>query len=218
LYKSALKVIFQYDQAIVQVDRERLIKTADKDSKNNKTKTQAKPKTHPDEGKIDTYAYEDEMRTALKNEKSKYKFRITLLKYWGMECLKKLRSQANQIYNKLEDWILLSIRSENQALNKVTNILRNSIEREEKIIYELNLDIFDVIINKDVQNYIELPPELSSAKEIISHERFNIDQIIIFIQELEAYVNKPHWIKPSVLIDILIKKFVKYSNLDYITN
>ena len=156
------------------------------------------------------------MKIALRNEKSKYKFRITLLKHWGVEFLKKLRSQANQIYNKLEDWILLSIRSENQALSKVTDILRNSIEREEKIKYELSLDVFDVIINKDVQNYIELPPELSPAKEVMTHERFNIDQLTIFNHELEAYVVKPHWIKTSILLDLLIKKFVNHINLDYI--
>lgn len=214
LYKSALKVIFQYDQAVAQSERERVNKNAEKESK-NKGKAPAKPKTQIEDSKIESYPYEEEMKTALKNEKFKYKFRITLLKYWGIDCLRKLRTQANQIYNKLEDWILLSIRSENQALDKVTNILRSNIEREEKIKYELSLDVFDVIVNKDVQNYIELPPELSPAKEVISHERFNIDQLIIFSQELEAYTSKPHWIKTSVILDLLIKKFVKYNNLDY---
>jgi hypothetical protein len=214
LYKSAIKVIFQYDQAVAQAERERNNKNAEKDNK-TKAKTPAKPKTQVENSVIELYPYEEEMKTALKNEKFKYKFRITLLKYWGIDCLRKFRSQANQIYNKLEDWILLSNRSENQALDKVTDILRNNIEREEKIKYELSLDVFDVIVNKDVQNYIEMPPELSPAKEVISHERFNIEQIVIFTQELEAYTSKPSWIKTSVLLDLLIKKFVNSFNLDY---
>ncbi len=68
-----------------------------------------------------------------------------------------MRKLANNIYNKLDDWIILSIKAENEALNQLTDIIRETIEKEEKIQFELELDTFDTIINMDMQNYIELP-------------------------------------------------------------
>ena len=68
-----------------------------------------------------------------------------------------MRRLANLIYEKLDDWIILSIKAENEALNKLTDIIRETIETEKKIKYELELDTFDTIINLDMQNYIELP-------------------------------------------------------------
>ena len=123
--------------------------------------------------------------------------------------LKNFRTNASNIYNKLEDWIMLSIKSENQALNKITEIFKNQVESEEKIKYQLELETFDAIINKNIQNFIELPPKLLPAKEIIDHNRFNIDQLNIFISELKAYVINEYYIKSSVLLDIFMKKFVK---------
>jgi len=74
-----------------------------------------------------------------------------------MHCFTNMRKLANNIYNKLDDWIILSIKAENEALNQLTDIIREGIEKEEKIKYELELDTFDTIINLDMQNYNELP-------------------------------------------------------------
>lgn len=107
--------------------------------------------------KKEIYHHEEEMKMAIKSEKSKYRFRVTLIKYWGIQCLKNMRRIASTIYNKIEDWIILAIKAENEALIQLTNILKSHIEREKKIKYELELDTFDVVINMDIQNYIELP-------------------------------------------------------------
>lgn len=148
------------------------------------------------------------MKQAVKNEKAKYRFRVTLLKYWGIECLKNIRKLANNIYNKLDDWIILAIKAENEALNQLTNILKSTIEKEQKIKYELELDTFDVIINMDVQNYIELPPKPLPAKEIIDHSKFNIVQLKILLDELKTYEVNSNLIRTSTFVDIFIKKYV----------
>ncbi len=115
------------------------------------------PVTTETEDKKESYQHEEEMKIAIKNEKAKYRYRITLIKYWGIQRLKNMRRIAYTIYNKLEDWIILAIKAENEALNQLTNIIKSHIEKEKKIKYELELDTFDVMINMDIQNYIELP-------------------------------------------------------------
>lgn len=165
LHKNALKVQFQYDEALINAEKKRLEKLQEANKKKEAPKQPANKKNVNSvavadtvvEEKKEVYHYEEEMKHAIKIEKSKYRFRVTLLKYWGITYLKNLRKIANTIYNKLDDWIILSIKSENEALNELINILKNAIEKEQKIKYELELDTFDVIINMDVQNYIELP-------------------------------------------------------------
>jgi hypothetical protein len=167
LHKSALKVQFQYDEALYSAERRRLEKIQESNKKKEPVKAPAKknvgaPATTTEtvvEEKKDIYVpqYEEEMKQAIKIEKAKYRFRITLLKYWGLSCLKNMRKFANTIYNKLDDWIILSIKAENEALSQLITILKTAIEKEQKIKYELELDTFDVIVNMDIQNFIELP-------------------------------------------------------------
>jgi len=146
---------------------------------------------------------------ALKNEKAKYRFRLTTLKNWGIKNLFKLRSLANELYKKLDDWILLSSQAENEAIYQLSNILRDNIENEKKIKYELELDTFDVIINKDVLNYIEYQPKPQPAKEIIDFERFNIIQLRTLLEELKLMSVNDNFIRKSTFIDVMIKKYVK---------
>lgn len=128
---------------------------------NKKVKAVVNKKGNPipteTDDKKEIYQHEEEMKIAMKNEKAKYRYRIILIKFWGIQCLKNMRRTANTIYNKIEDWIILAIKAENEALNQLTNIIKSHIEKEKKIKYELELDTFDIIINMDVQNYIELP-------------------------------------------------------------
>jgi hypothetical protein len=164
LHKTALKVQFQYDEALILAEKKRLEKlqetTNKKAKENQKTATKDKKNIAPEtplEEKKEVCHYEEDMKLSIKNEKAKYRFRITLLKYWAINCVKNMRKIANNIYNKLDDWVVLSNKAENEALNQLTNILKSTIEKEQKIKYELELDTFDVIVNFDVQNYIELP-------------------------------------------------------------
>lgn len=158
------------------------------------------------------------------------RYRITLLRFWGINCFSNMRKLANNIYNKLDDWIILSIKAENEALNQLTDIIRETIEKEQKIKYELELDTFDTIINLDMQNYIELPvfnklliiyyyqPKPLPEKEIIDHNKFNIKQLKLMLDELKTYEIQKNVIRTSTFIDIIIKKYVRttyLNNLDF---
>jgi hypothetical protein len=148
------------------------------------------------------------MKEAIKKEKAKYRFRVTLLKYWGVQCLSALRKFASSIYTKLDDWITLAIKAENEALGKLTNILRSHVENETRVKFELLFNIFDINLNKDVQNFLEYPPKPSEAKEVIDHSRFNIQQIRTLLDEFESYIINGNYIKTSAFLEIMIKKYI----------
>ena len=218
LYKNSLKIQFQYEEALRETERAKLEKEKE-DAKKNPApgkgkKGQDKGKENQEEAvKEEVYPHNDELKQAISNEKSKFKYKLTLLKYWGISCLKNFRRLSLTVYNKLEDWIILAIKAENEALNELTIMLKENIESESKIKYELALETFDVIVNMDVQNYIELPPKPLPAKEVIDHNKFNIVQLKILMEELQTYlVENTSSIRSSTFISIFLKKYISSKN------
>jgi len=90
----------------------------------------------------------------------------------------------------------------------LSNILRDHVENETKIKYALELDTFDVIINKDILNYIEHEEKPQPAKEIIDFNRFNVDQLKILLEEFKLFSVNLNFIRKSVFIDMMIKRYV----------
>ena len=218
LYKNSLKIQFQYEEALREAERLKLEKEKEENKKNaapaKGKKGNEKNKDNAEEvAKEEVYPHSEELKQAMSNEKAKFKYKLTLLKYWGILCLKNFRRLSLTVYNKLEDWIILAIKAENEALNELTIMLKENIESESKIKYELALDTFDVIVNMDVQNYIELPPKPLPAKEVIDHNKFNIVQLKILMEELQTYlVENTSSIRSSTFISIFLKKYISSKN------
>ena len=218
LYKNSLKIQFQYEEALRETERAKIEKEKEEAKKNaapgKGKKGPDKGKENPEEAaKEEVYPHNDELKQAISNEKSKFKYKLTLLKYWGIACLKNFRRLSLTVYNKLEDWIILAIKAENEALTELTTMLKENIESESKIKYELALETFDVIVNMDVQNYIELPPKPLPAKEVIDHNKFNIVQLKILMEELQTYlVENTSSIRSSTFISIFLKKYISSKN------
>ena len=218
LYKNSLKIQFQYEEALREAEKAKLEKEKEDNKKNaapaKGKKGNEKNKDAVEEAqKEEVYPHSEELKKAMSNEKAKFKYKLTLLKYWGILCLKNFRRLSLTVYNKLEDWIILAIKAENEALNELTIMLKENIESESKIKYELALDTFDVIVNMDVQNYIELPPKPLPAKEVIDHNKFNIVQLKILMEELQTYlVENTSSIRSSTFISIFLKKYISSKN------
>ena len=218
LYKNSLKIQFQYEEALREAEKVKLEKEKEDNKKNaapaKGKKGNEKNKDAVEEAqKEEVYPHSEELKKAMSNEKAKFKYKLTLLKYWGILCLKNFRRLSLTVYNKLEDWIILAIKAENEALNELTIMLKENIESESKIKYELALDTFDVIVNMDVQNYIELPPKPLPAKEVIDHNKFNIVQLKILMEELQTYlVENTSSIRSSTFISIFLKKYISSKN------
>ena len=221
LYKNSLKIQFQYEEALREAEKQKLEKEKEENKKNagpakGKKPAEKNKEVAEEAVKEEVYPHGEELKQAMSNEKAKFKYKLTLLKHWGIFCLKNFRKLSLTVYNKLEDWIILAIKAENEALNELTTMLKENIESESKIKYELALDTFDVIVNMDVQNYIELPPKPLPAKEVIDHQKFNIVQLKILMEELQTYLVKdceePSCIRSSTFISIFLKKYISSKN------
>lgn len=59
------------------------------------------------------------MKQAIKVEKSILRFRLTQVRNWALKRLRDIRGKANKVYTKLEDWIYVANKAENDAVEEM---------------------------------------------------------------------------------------------------
>ena len=105
------------------------------------------------------------MRAAIKVEKSILRFRLTQVRNWALKRLRDIRSKSIRVYTKLEDWIHVANKAENDAVDEMCVVLKRAIEEEKKIQDELRIKFMDFCVDEKIMNYIEPPPEKLPAME-----------------------------------------------------
>ena len=91
--------------------------------------------------------------------------------------LKHQRELALKIYQKLDDWINVGSKAENDAIEEVCDVVKDAIEGQTKIQDELRVNFMDFFVDPKILNFIEPPPEKLPAMEESDEGRFNIPQL-----------------------------------------
>ena len=166
IYKNCIKIILKFDDLIKSVEKLVKTNTANKSLdfsmrkgsvlmiNRNMTKKMQADATFVEEKK-DIFLYEEEMKNAIKQEKDKYKYRITFLKIFGVDKLRNIRKLSNVIYDKLDEWIIKTIKKENDFINSMSFFLESHIERECKIRLDVENEIFEDFQILNVKEYFE---------------------------------------------------------------
>ena len=102
--------------------------------------------------------YVEEMREAIKVEKSILRFRLVQVRNWALNQLKQTRQGSLDLYKMLEDWIYVAQKAEMDAIEEMTMVIKDSIEEETKIQSELRIKFMDFTVDQSVLNYITPPP------------------------------------------------------------
>jgi len=129
-----------------------------------------------------------------------------VIKNMAISRLKEFRLIAKGTYNKLDDWISLSIKAENDAVYELTKILRRAIEKQEKVQKELLLNYVDVVVNFKYLNFLTPPPIILPAKEVKSPSRFTITQLYLILEELKSLANDNDFIDSKVLLQFFVRR------------
>ena len=128
-----------------------------------------------------------------------------------------MRSKAIKVYLKLDDWIQVSNKTENDAVEEMCIVTKRAIEEEKKIQDELRVKFMDFCVDEKIMNYIEPPPEKLPALEEVRQDRFSISQLNTLINELEQLA-KQHGnggsnIPNKVIVDLFVRKLENSKNL-----
>lgn len=127
-----------------------------------------------DEKPVEDSVYVKEMRQAIKVEKSILRYRLAQVRNWTLKRLRDMRSKAIKVYTKLEDWVYVANKAENDAVDEMCVVLKRAIEEERKIQDELRIKLMDFCVDEKIMNFIEPAPEKLSAMEQVRGDRFNI--------------------------------------------
>jgi hypothetical protein len=111
-------------------------------------KKDPKAKGGADDSKVSPDSvYVTEMKESIKTEKAIFRFRICQIRNWALNRLKHQRELSLRIYQKLEDWIQVANKAENDAIEEVCEVIKDSIEGEKKIQVELNISFMDFVVD-----------------------------------------------------------------------
>jgi hypothetical protein len=206
IYRNCIKVIIKFDElskSFDKVGRQNTITEA-----SNTSVKRAKPHVRRNITEMTSlldeknlFLYEEEMKNAIKAEKTKFKYRITTLKQWAIGNLSNMRNLANTVYNQLDDWIIQTIKTENDAMNILINRLRDCIDHEYKVknINEVELDTFDFYEKIEVGLAKVLTPNTDD-------DSFELKTFLKIFDELKMYEVQKNYIKSRSFVDIYIKR------------
>ena len=150
--------------------------------------------------------YEEEMKTALLNEKIKYKIKILFLKNFAEKNLIEIYDLGQNTFNNLDKFIVESVKSQNDAMNELVLKIRNNINEG---VYKLNikdieLDIFD-IYEKNNSKFAKFNLNyLYSIQE--EDKKINYNDLYMIYLDIKAFEIQKNYVTMNTVIDILFKK------------
>lgn len=100
---------------------------ADAGKKGAGKKDAKKGAAEPDETKPES-VYVKEMKEAIKVEKSILRFRLAQIRNWALSRLLHQRERSLKLYQKLDDWIAVSSKAENDAIEEVCDVIKEATE------------------------------------------------------------------------------------------
>ena len=111
-----------------------------------------------------------------------------------------------KIYQKLDDWISVSSKAENDAVDEVCDVIKEAIEDQGKIQDELRIKFMDFFVDKGILNFIEPPPEKLASMEEAQDGKFNIPQLRALIEELKILADANDQILNRKAVELLLRK------------
>ena len=84
--------------------------------------------------------YEEEFSHQIQIEKNKFKYRLMFLKSYIIKYFNIIIECFNSTYNSMDDWIIMSVRNQNNTLNEFSNYLRKVMKKQNQ---KVDLDSFE---------------------------------------------------------------------------
>ena len=152
----------------------------------------------------DVAFYEEEIRNQIRNEKNKFKYRLIMIKNYSLRLYKKIKNVFNQVYESMDEWIIDSVKVQNDTLNNFIYYLQRALHNFNNHISldDTEFDSFDIykILNVEhLLNDIEEPNKnfVYNINELVSLHNL-LKQFTTFDSSLVSY---------DIVREILLKKY-----------
>jgi hypothetical protein len=143
LFMNSLKIIIRQDLLMKQYKEKikNFNPNNEKEIKNNKIKllnTSNSTKSSRRKSRLNKLSkngiilYEEELSYQIKCEKQKFKYRLMFLKYFIPKYYYIIINCYNETFNAMDDWIIMSVRSQNNSLNEFIFYLKKALTKTKK--------------------------------------------------------------------------------------
>ena len=213
IYKNCFKLLFNYEKKL----KEDGFKSYDKEEIDFIKRRRYRKYDFKKESMLSSYSDkkifnpELEMRTALENEKVKYKLRLVFLKFFGEKFVTNICQIGKSTYENMDKWIIQSVDAQNNTMNSIINkikenTLKSSFKDINNIISNEELDSFD-IYEKILLKFDEF--NISNFKSIKDEDKvFDIKELYKIYLDLKLYEIQENYVTLDSLIDIFFKKHI----------
>ena len=92
---------------------------------------------------------EFEVIEAIKKEQNILVYRILAIHNWTVNGLKDIRLKINEVFDVLDDWIVIYVKNENQAVNECIQKIREVIDSNEPLNHDLQIPYIDIQTEAD---------------------------------------------------------------------
>jgi hypothetical protein len=210
-YKNQLKINPQSNQSQSQV---RTTKRLNSGHSQRSTRSKARKKAKNTNLLNNTFnIIEEEFKNQIKNEKSKFKYRIILLKYFSIQYVKKIYKVFDDVYYNLDEFIIDSVKKQNRILNQFIDYLKNYLNKFLNYITssDFEFDSFD-IYNKyklHIEDYFTNIKEEEDKKIELKKYNFSIIDLYSLYNLIKEYSSESihYYVKTNIVKEMLIKQY-----------
>ena len=218
IHLNCFKIFFDYDKKMNEIEIKEKEKAAlntsgsstmSKKGRRRQKKIQENIKIEPsnisDEKLI--INHDEELKNCIENEKIKFKIRVTFLKYFGNKFINELKKIAKITFDTLDEWIIESVKIQNEAMNSVMNQLKTQIDSGEiHLEYDNELDSFEIYKCTDLKFEkinIKYLKDLPNESKI-----FDISELRKIYLDLKTFEIQPNYVLQYNVIDIIVRKYI----------
>lgn len=156
----------------------------------------------------------DEVKNSIESEKGKYKYRISILKSYAINTLNNMLKVADDVYSILDEWIIDSVRLQNNMMNKLISHFRDIVDNGKLMLWDFELDRFNIYKEVPVRfendDFFELNNRNSDEYDEYLNREINYGQYIELLYkmyyDIKLYALQNEFISKSTLEEIFIKK------------
>ena len=152
----------------------------------------------------DVAFYEEEIRNQIRNEKNKFKYRLMMIKNYSLRLYKKINNVFNQVHESMDEWIIDSVKVQNDKLNNFIFYLQRALHNYKNHISldDTEFDSFDIYKILNVENL------LNDIEEPNKNFVFNINELVSLHNLLKQFTTfDSSLVSYDIVREILVKKY-----------
>ena len=123
----------------------------------------------------------------LQKERMNFSMRLNLLFTWATLILHEISSQAFQVFDVLDDWVVIAVKRENQACQSAVKEISEAVNNNEMHLETAILQSLDLGNHIETIEFYDGPPQyMVDARPVFTVEqsRFSLDSLTLIYRQM----------------------------------